>query len=253
MRWYKLVNSKKMEFETVEADLRMARKSLDLLPSVTTILGQEKNIVIEKWLVGKMFEVCKSNKSLLTNKGAIYELYEKEIKEAAKLGTEIHDSVELFVKDRERKYPDGISEFLMDEVFDYLDENFILKKAICESTVYVPGTWTAGRFDLLVPDHNGVLWHIDYKSQNLKDRGFSQYTSHKRQLAAYTEGLKVKYKKEKIKCANLYISTNPEKQELKLVELKEKAYNKSFKEYKVLSELFFNIRDYKPENFIKEV
>lgn len=220
-----------------DTTLADARK-MNLVPSVTGIIDMAAKPALVRWMQNQVleavityppprkihgsFEYLGWEKDIEKWKSKIIEQSKRIGKDAAKLGSEIHDSLENYFKGEEinenhRVYLDSVDEVLKDlEMCGYYPE-----KSFSHSLGF------GGKVDLVC---NAPDIIIDYKTKDSDD--FSKqlaYDGHCMQLAAYRQGLNM----PKARCYNLFISTKKPGL-VKLIEWEEEELQRGWEMFKSL-------------------
>ncbi len=218
-----------------DTTLRDARK-LNLVPSVTTILGIVDKPALTRWKLEQLFEAITSYlpsrtmslEQMAEYKKTVFSMSEKKGKDAAELGSKIHDALEKYYLGE--KFPTNLQQFTI-PVVELLLSTF-------GNVSWVPEAFFAykdgygGKCDLhLLPCDeypNGVI--LDFKTKSAED--FSKvkaYDEQCMQLVAYREGFNL----PKAECYNLFISTK-EPGKLLLHKWEEKECQKACKMFSYL-------------------
>ena len=199
---YKIKKKDGGERSTTLADAR----KFGFVPSVTSIFNIMSKRGLEQWKLNKAIEATKSNpqgeeESDQHYLGRMVELSKQEVKEAADLGTRIHDAIDQSF--------DGfpIAEELLpyvNPVLDYIEASKffdIEREAILVSNLHGYG----GRVDMIAKqgDHKIV---IDFKTRKTKEnQKITPYEFQPMQIAAYAYSRFGGF--DKVFGANIYIST----------------------------------------------
>ncbi len=178
-----------------------ARK-LNLLPSVTTILGVLHKEALVQWRVEQAVLACltapKRNDEPLddfvTRILHTERHQDQEGDEAKARGTEIHDALEAYFTHGE---PSLEVVPWIDPVIKYLARF----GTVIHSEHILVGNGYAGKCDLIFEDSMGVEWVIDFKSTKAAKLPTKSYWEHKMQTAAYAQCRQIRHH------ANIYIST----------------------------------------------
>lgn len=188
-----------------DTTLRDARK-LNLVPSVTTIIGQLAKPQLEKWKAVKLLETVEQHKGMIGKgdswKEQLMGISQNENMKYSKEGTRVHDALENYFKT-------GMMEPENEEMLWPLIEtiNSLYPNAIFEAEPsFAHKDGFGGKMDLLVHTDKGTII-LDFKTkQGSKLDAKSCYQDYMLQLAAYKEGLG----KPVIRCGNVLISvTDP--------------------------------------------
>ena len=183
--------------------LRDAR-TMNLVPSVTTILNAAAKPGLEAWKLNQMMLACMTlPRAPEESEESYIERVKHDSKEharqAAERGTTIHGALESFYE--------GI---MLAEFLDYqmgvskaVDALFGTKNWLTERSFAHMGF--GGKCDLYTQDGDGVV--LDFKTKEFRDGDKVEgYDEHLMQLAAYRVGLEV----PKARCANVFVSvTDP--------------------------------------------
>lgn len=199
---YKIKKKNGGERSTTLADAR----KFGFVPSVTSIFNIMAKRGLEQWKLNKAIEATKSNPQGADESDQRYlkrvtELSKQEVKEAADLGTRIHDAIDQSF--------DGfpVAEELIPyvkPVLDYIEASHfydIDREAILVSNQHGYG----GRVDMIAKqgDRNIV---IDFKTRKTKeDQKVTPYEFQPMQIAAYAYSRFGSF--DKVYGANIYIST----------------------------------------------
>lgn len=179
-----------------------ARK-LNLLPSVTTILGVLHKEALVQWRVEQAVLACLTSKR---NDGELLDdfvkcvLHDERVQEqesdiAKKRGTEIHAACEAVINGME--VDAEIQPWIMPALAEL--QRMKLKPVATEHVLV--GVGYAGRSDLIAMDPKNQEWVIDFKTTKRLPQKES-YWEHRMQTAAY-----VRCRLEAQRHANVYIST----------------------------------------------
>lgn len=244
--WYRLDNGEPM-YEVLKSKgegtrpttLADARK-LKLVPSVTGIIGILDKPMLTKWKMEQILKAIYENpfeygdKLWDKYKALIYAVSEKETKEAAELGSKIHDALEQFytngkILDLEfHKYCIPVIELISDRFGHTANWN-------AEHSFSHPLGF-GGKCDLhLLPCYeypNGII--LDFKTKSTDNfKGVKAYFEQCMQLVAYREGLGM----PRAECYNLFISTK-EPGKLKLHKWEEEDCRRAWLGFKNLVEFW---------------
>jgi hypothetical protein len=181
-----------------------ARK-LNLVPSVTTIIASSAKPALDRW---KQTELLKATMELPRSKcssdeewiARVLKTSQEKGKNAANLGTQIHDQLERFFLHENHL-----------ELREYVDPAL---EALHEADLLGPDNWPensfghplgfGGKVDLNGIDQLGNRFILDFKTKDTDDESkMVGYDDHCMQLAAYRVGLNL----PNAKCYNLFIST----------------------------------------------
>ncbi len=196
-----------------DTTLRDARK-LNLVPSVTTILGIVDKPALTRWKSEQLLKAVYENPyrygwddNWEQHKRKLYSLSEKEGKDAAERGNEIHNALEQY-------FSTGVIRGVPADVYTFCTPAI---KLIADTFGHM-ASWNAehsfshklgfgGKCDLHMQPcgefPNGVI--IDFKTKSAQD--FSKvkaYPEQCQQLVAYREGFNM----PDARCFNLFIGTN---------------------------------------------
>lgn len=184
-----------------------ARK-LNLVPSVTTILALLAKPALEKWKTDQLLNAVLENPLSWNEeeelwKKRVYAISEKVGKEAAEIGTKIHDALENCY----------LKKPITPDMSDYCTPVLELLKSTFGQIEWIPEAYFAhkdgfgGKCDLHFKGNeqfpDGII--LDFKTKSTEN--FSKvkaYNEHCMQLVAYREGFGL----PKAKCYNLFISVN---------------------------------------------
>lgn len=185
--------------------LRDARE-LSLVPSVTTILNIAAKPGLTAWMQEQAILAA-----LTLPRGEdepesvwlkrVLQDSKKQGKDAADLGTEIHEAVQGYYEGKQdSKYPFHVISCTNIIQNKYGDVNWIAEKAFAHEMGF------GGKCDLHTTDQGGIV--IDIKTKEFSDASKPLwYDEHMLQLAAYRVGLGI----PTARCANVFISrTNPD-------------------------------------------
>ena len=169
--------------------LRDARK-LNLLPSVTSVLGIIAKPQLESW---KQEQAILAALTLPRNAGEELDAFARRVVEdmnaqvgaACEFGTRIHAAIESANAERFNGAPAVCDRDLLPWVNEYLKWSLSNVGSIIDAESIVAHGGYAGRFDLLARHtvHGEVL--IDFKTQNCKEGKANFYDAWAWQLAAY--------------------------------------------------------------------
>jgi len=217
--------------------LRDAR-TMNLYPSVTTILGVADKPGLEAWKLNQMMMACMTLPKLTDESEEAYiDRIKTDSKEharmAAERGTTIHGALESFYE--------GI---MLSDFLDYqmgvsnaIDAHFGVKNWLTERSFAHLGF--GGKCDLYTTDGDGVV--IDFKTKEFKEGDKVEgYDEHLMQLSAYRHGLEV----PKARCANVFVSvTHPGL--VKIVEWSEEELVKGWQMFEHLKSFWQLKNNYK--------
>jgi hypothetical protein len=189
------------------------------VPSVTTILRQAAAPGLERW---KIANAITSALTLTRQEGESDEAFlyrvvkdsEEQAKKARERGTEIHGAIERL--DRTGPYARHVSA-AMDAVTAWAG----LQDWASERSFASPLGF-GGKLDLSAP---GFV--LDFKTTDKTLEGIKTWPEHRRQLAAYREGLN----DPKARCAIVYVSVDGE---AKLIEIDDDELQQGWEEFKAL-------------------
>lgn len=163
-------------------------KKLNLSPSVTTILKVLDKPPLNRWIVD---QALMSALTLPQKEGETLDEFKrraaidskKEAREAAKIGTQIHDDIERVFKGLNTLVHHDIAR----EAHDYIVKLTGIKNGwVAEQSFSSPAGF-GGKVDLFHPEENIVL---DYKSKDIKDiTKRMAYDENCMQLSAYSVGI----------------------------------------------------------------
>ena len=165
-----------------DATLRDARK-LDLVPSVTSIIGILDKPAIVAWKVNTMLE-CAWDINGTNKESWIAEVeakWQAETSKAANVGTAIHDFAETYCNERKAEKVIGYEKQCA-LLAEWIDAN--IKTCTCEKSFSAMGY--GGRIDAYGTLVDGRSFLLDFKTQNCKDKKATFYPEWKWQLAAYS-------------------------------------------------------------------
>ncbi len=206
--WYNKEGNAQYEVERADkkglraTTLADARK-LNLVPSVTTILGIIDKPMLTRWKINEVLEACMdkpyNGQVEVEYKAQILGQSEKKGKNAANRGNEIHNALEQF-------YSGGLLDEELESycrpVIELLEKEFGIIKWEPELS-FSHSSGFGGKCDLQFKGGNGTI--LDFKTKSAED--FSKvkpYQEHCMQLVAYREGFNL----PKAECFNLFISAN---------------------------------------------
>ena len=183
--------------------LRDAR-TMNLVPSVTTILNVAAKPGLEAWKLNQMMLACMtlpraSDESEESYIERVKHDSKEQVKKASERGTTIHGALESFYE--------GI---MLADFLDYqtgvsnaVDAHFGAKNWLTERSFAKNGF--GGKCDLYTQDGDGIV--IDFKTKEFRDGDKVEgYDEHLMQLSAYRMGLDVPL----ARCANVFVSvTDP--------------------------------------------
>ena len=180
--------------------LRDARK-LDLVPSVTTILGMAAKPALIAWM---QQQVLMAALTLPRHPDESEDAYVKRIisdskeegRAAADKGTEIHESIQGFFEDEGYgKYPKEVAATAA-KLFDrFGHQDWIAERAFSHEMGF------GGKCDLHSRGGSGIV--VDIKTKDFDDPdNVIGYDEHMMQLAAYRVGLGIPY----AECSNVFVS-----------------------------------------------
>lgn len=258
-----------LTLECVEkATIRTARKD-NLYASVTTIKDILANFGITNYMIEEAIKATEHLKRLRGEEDRPYftrvkSLGKEDAAGAADKGNAIHNLVERFIisegkaRDNEILINDKWIHYpVMDQVYTFLDDNYILKTAVAEEVLLMDSLRTIGRCDLYIQRKTGQWEVLDVKSQRQKDpkRKLKEYPDWIYQLAAYSTGVATKLEvkgligpTDEIKASNLIISSIPERVDMvyKLWTKEEKAEGLMI--FQLLSQLFYLMNKHQPKS-----
>jgi hypothetical protein len=177
-------------------NLRDAR-SLDLVPSVTTILGVASKPGLEIW---KQRQVLLSALTLSPIPGESEDDFldrvlkdsKEQGKKAAELGTEIHEAIQSFYENKDFRFSEEVMACDREIIQKFGDLDWVAERSFCHELGY------GGKVDLHA---DGVV--LDIKSKEFDDPSKVEgYEEHLMQLAAYRVGLGM----PQARCANVFVS-----------------------------------------------
>jgi hypothetical protein len=193
----------------VKTTLAHARK-LNLLPSVTTILGELAKPQLTSWLIEQavLAAVTTPRKDGETTDAFIHRVLQVEKQQdaerdaAANFGTTVHNELESALKAGLRAIAPGSDERVRLCVDSILALPLLQGRVVAtEQCVVGPGY--AGRMDCAIEHENGIVI-CDFKTtKNLPEES---YWEHKMQLAGYANAFGNTGDK-RVTTANIYIST----------------------------------------------
>ena len=167
-------------------DLRKARK-VKAFPSITTILKERANPMLETWKQNQIFDAVTNNPRTETEteedyKKRIVELSAKKGSDAADFGTRLHDALDSFpqmtIDSELRPYIDAFAPSYQKMV----------KHRICSEIMLAdPELGVAGRTDLVAETYEYGPSIIDYKTSKFKRGKPSFWDSHRIQLSFYAK------------------------------------------------------------------
>jgi hypothetical protein len=210
--------------------IRDARK-LNLVPSVTTVMGLVAKPGLENWKQEQTILACLTLPKIEGESEAEYisrikaDAKEQSIK-AAERGTRIHAYVQTWFEGNEVEQDSDGYEFMKsahDTIFNALGH----QDWICEKSFASLGY--GGKADL----HN-ELWLIDIKTTEKDLENIKTWDEHAMQLAAYDKGLGG-YERS---CAILYINANTA--ESKLIEIPKVEIDKGWKCFRHLLHYWYD-------------
>ncbi len=220
-----------------DTTLADARK-LGLNRSVTTIIGAAASPGLDNWKQNQLLDAAVKYRhdylykptSNLEFRNNVLKESEAVAKNAARLGTSIHDSIEKFIKTKEL---DDLYSNHITAVMECLLP--IMAEPESElSFAHIDGF--GGKVDCCSRKDKGII--IDFKTKDKDDlSGKLCYDNHIMQLAAYREGLKL----PEAKCYNLFISTSKSGL-VRLIEHSEKDIQKGWKMFSALLN-YIKVRD----------
>jgi hypothetical protein len=185
--------------------LRDARE-LNLVPSVTTILGIAAKPALTIWL---QEQAILAALTLPRNEGEPESAWLKRVvqdskqqgKDAADLGTEIHEAIQSYYEGKTNtKHTFHVLSCTNAIQTRYGDQKWIAERSFAHELGF------GGKCDLYTPEDDGIV--IDIKTKDFDDASKPLwYDEHMLQLAAYRVGLGV----PNARCANVFVSrTNPD-------------------------------------------
>lgn len=178
--------------------LRDARK-MDLVPSVTTILNVASKPGLELW---KQRQVLLAALTLAKIENETEEEYLDRIladskeqgKQAANLGTEIHEAIQSFYEEKPHGYHEHVMACDIEIYRSFGEQKWIAERSFTHELGF------GGKVDLHC---DGVV--VDIKSKEFDDPDTVEaYDEHLMQLAAYRVGLGM----QRARCANVFVSRN---------------------------------------------
>jgi hypothetical protein len=178
--------------------LRDARK-LDLVPSVTTIIGVGAKPGLNQWIQREIVKATSANPRIDTETESEYidrilKIQKEFAVKSAEAGTAIHNSVEAHFTGGENLHPVHVA-----GVVAKLNEAFGEMSWVCEKSFAHPMGY-GGKADLHSSD-GSILVDIKTKEFDAGDK-VDAYEEHSMQLAAYRNGLLI----PEAKCYNLFVS-----------------------------------------------
>lgn len=212
--------------------LRDARK-MSLLPSVTTILKIAAKPGLEQWKLEQMLLAAMTLPKMPSETEQAYIARivadsKESGKQAAELGTRIHESIESwFCGERNVQYVDSAKAF-ESAIFDH----FKIKEGWVAERSFASPLGFGGKVDLYAPatrdGSSGVVLDAKTKDFGPTDK-VEGYDEHLLQLAAYRQGLELPM----ARCANVFVSrTNPGL--VRVVEWSEEELQKGWEMFKCL-------------------
>lgn len=189
--------------------LRDARK-MSLIPSVTTILKIAAKPGLEQWKLEQMLLAAMTLPKMPSETEQAYIARivadsKESGKQAAELGTRIHESIESwFCGERNVEYIDSAKAF-ESAIFDH----FKIKEGWVAERSFASPLGFGGKVDLYAPatrdGSSGVVLDAKTKDFGPTDK-VEGYDEHLLQLSAYRQGLNLPM----ARCANVFVSrTNP--------------------------------------------
>jgi hypothetical protein len=191
------------------------------MPSVTTVLDILGKPELDFWKHNQITNACYSNPSIQqgqykwTPEGYAAEMQKlafETVKDAADLGTLIHDALEKHFKiekqDTTREVQIGDDSVklydILDDVEEWMDEHDVVVRE-AELRLVSPDYGYAGLTDAVIVrgDARGIL---DFKTRRFDDTKIKPYSEHPTQIAAYHMAKYGEILDTDIGC-NLYIST----------------------------------------------
>lgn len=180
--------------------LRDARE-LNLVPSVTTILNVAAKPGLNAWMQEQVILAALTLPRAETEPESVWlkrviQDSKKQGKDAADLGTEIHEAVQSYYEGKPNaKFHEHVLTCTDLIATRYGENNWIAERAFGHELGF------GGKCDLHTPDGQGIV--IDIKTKDFDDiTKVLWYDDHLMQLAAYRVGLGI----PKARCANLFIS-----------------------------------------------
>ena len=192
--------------------LRDARK-MNLVPSVTTVMKIAAKPGLEQWKLEQMLLAAMTLPQMEgeTEKSYIARIVadSKETgKQAAEMGTRIHESIEKWFSGDRNVQHVKTAETVEEQIFAHfktpIDQDWLVERSFADSMGY------GGKVDMYTEpsEHAPTGIVIDIKSKDFgADDKVDVYDEHRLQLAAYRHGLGIPH----ARCANIFVSrTHPE-------------------------------------------
>ena len=225
--------------------LRHARRQ-NLLPSVTTIIGQLEKPQLTKWKADKCIASAyerppREGETVRDYQNRIHQSLKDEQTEILDFGTRIHKAIE----DVNNNTFDGTQSpelFPFVEPFIRWSMNRLKQVTAVEKTVVNPQHGYGGTVDLYCVLHgeNRPITIVDYKTQNVKNGKVNFYESWGYQLAAYRKCFK-----PVPQCVSLVINSNEPSEVVEKV-WTAKELQSSWRIFSRLCRIWQDIRNYYP-------
>lgn len=239
---YKIKKKDGGERSTTLADAR----KFGLVPSVTSIFNIMAKRGLEQWKLNKAIEATKSNPQGADESDRHYlarisELSKQEVKEAADLGTRIHDAIDQSFDGF--PVPDDLLGYV-EPVLDYLNASHFYDIER-ETTVVQNQYGYGGRVDMIAKqDLTKVV--IDFKTRRTRsDEKVTPYEFQPMQIAAYAYSRFGNF--NKVFGANIYISTT-EVGRMEICTYNPERLEKEFEAFKSMLALWRYIHNYDPRS-----
>lgn len=226
-------------------NLSDARK-YNLIPSVTTIFNIMAKRGLETWKINKAIEATRANPQGEDESDKHYfkrvtELSKSEVKEAAELGTRIHDAIDYSFDGM--PIPSDLTEYVK-PVLDYIEASQftdIEREVILVSNEH----GYAGRVDMIARQHNTNIV-IDFKTRKTKEgEKITPYEFQPMQISAYAYSRFGSF--DRVYGVNAYISTT-EVGRIEIVTYNPERLRKEFEAFLNMTALWRYLNNYDPRS-----
>lgn len=161
-----------------KATIRDAR-SMGLVPRFSSVINYKSSYALENWKLETAIEVALQNPTL--GKEGVLELLSGDRDVSMNRGTEIHRSIEHYLKNGRSMLYQELCESIQEGVMSQFDS------VISEAKIITP--WFGGTADLIGLKH-GTFSVLDFKTTGNIDKVKAPYDKWILQLSAYAWGIK---------------------------------------------------------------